>query len=332
LKQEEQTVKALKTGLTIIAVILTMCTIAAAEVADRIVAVVNDEIITQSELNRAFEPYANNIEATYQGSDKEAALKQNRAAFLQRLIDQILIEHEAKKAGMGITTIKDEEVMAVIRDMLDKNNASMEGYLKKLDAEGSSLNAAKKEIALQMLRMRLLRREVQSRILVTDEEIGVYYDKHRQDYEGKEAVRIRQILLPVTKDTGNIMRESVKEQARQLRTRILKGESFEMLASQYSKEPAAAQGGDIGFVERGVILPQVEQAAFNLPAGQVSDVIETEMGFHLITVVDKRGSGLKPLPAVRNEIKSKIEDEKVSKKYDEWIEGIRKKSFIDIRL
>jgi len=325
-------VKASKIGLTIIAAILTMCTMAAAEVADRIVAVVNDEIITQSELNRAFEPYAKNIEATYQGSDKETALKQNKAAFLQRLIDQILIEHEAKKAGMGITTIKDEEVTAVLKDMLAKNNVSMEDYVKKMAADGNSLGAVKKEIATQLLRMRLLRREVQSRILVTDEEIGEYYDKHRQDYEGKEAVRIRQILLPVTKDTGNIMRESVKEQARQLRARILKGESFEMLASQYSKEPAAAQGGDIGFVERGVILPQVEQVAFSLPVGQVSDVIETDMGFHLIMVIDKRGVGLKPLPAVRNEIKAKIEDEKVSKKYDEWIVELRKKSFIDIRL
>ena len=87
-----------------------------------------------------------------------------------------------------------------------------------------------------------------------------------------------------------------------------------MLAAQYSKGPAAAQGGDIGFVERGVILPEVEKAAFGLPVGQVSDVIETEMGFHIIAVVDKRGAGLKPLPAVRNEIKAKIEDEKARQK------------------
>jgi parvulin-like peptidyl-prolyl isomerase len=93
-----------------------------------------------------------------------------------------------------------------------------------------------------------------------------------------------------------------------------------------------AGGGDIGFVERGAILPDVEKAAFNLPVGGVSDVIESEMGFHIIVVVDKRGEGLKPLPVVRDEIKAKIEDEKIAKKYDEWIAGIRKKSFIDVRL
>ncbi|MCK7506742.1 MAG: peptidylprolyl isomerase [Desulfobacterales bacterium] len=91
--------------------------------------------------------------------------------------------------------------------------------------------------------------------------------KHRQDYEGKEAVRIKQILLPVPAGADKKTRESAREQARQLRERILKGEPFELLAAQYSKGPAAAQGGDIGFVERGVIVPEVEKAAFSLPVG-----------------------------------------------------------------
>ena len=328
----ENTVKFFKIGLAAILLIGLACGVVAAEVTDRIVAVVNDEVITLVELNRGFEPYAKNIEVNYKGNDKEATLQQNKKVFLQRLIDQLLIEQQAKKAGAGFTAVSDEDVMNVVKDMLAKNNLSMENYVKKLAAEGNSLEAVKKEISGQMLRMRLLRREVQSKILVTDEEIGEYYEKNRQDYEGKEAVRIKQILLPVAADADKKTRDSVKEQARQLRERISQGEPFEILAAQYSKGPAAAQGGDIGFVERGVMVPEAEKAAFSLPAGQVSDVIETEMGFHIIAVVDKRGAGLKPLPAVRNEIKAKIEDEKVTKKYDEWIEDLRKKSFIDVRL
>lgn len=304
----------------------------AADVADRIVAVVNDDVVTLAELNRAFEPYAKNIEANYKGSDKDTVLKQNKAALLQRLIDQMLIEHEAKKAGTGIAAIKDDEVMDVLNDMLAKNKITMADYQKRLADEGNTLENVKKEIKGQMLRMRLLRREVQSRILITDQEIGEFYDKHRQDYEGKEAVRIKQILLPVRADADKKERDRIRNQALQLRERILKGEPFEQLAAQYSKGPAAAQGGDIGFVERGVILPEVEKAAFGLSVGQLSEFIETEMGFHLITVVDKRGAGLKPLAVVRNEIKAKIEDEKIAKKYDEWIDGIRKRSFIDVRL
>ncbi len=322
----------LKICLTTILAILLVCGTVAAEVADRIVAVVNDEIITLGELNRAFEPYAKNIAATYKGNDMETVLQQNKAVFLQRLIEQILIEHEAKKAGPVFSTVKDEEVMAAIMDMLTKNNMSMDKYLKKLASEGKTLHAVKKDISSQILRMRLLRREVQSKIVVTDEEIGEYYDQHRQEYEGKDAVRIRQILLTAPADKDERTRASAREQARQLHERILKGESFERLAAQYSKEPAAAQGGDIGFVARGSILPNVEKVAFDLPVGQVSEVIETELGFHIIMVIDKRGAGLKSMPVVRNEIKAKIENEKLSKKYDEWINDIRKKSFVDIRL
>lgn len=321
-----------KIGLTTILALLLLCSVTGAEVADRIVAVVNDDVITLAELNRLFEPYAKNIEANYKGSDKATVLQQNKAALLQRMVDQMLIEHEAKKAGTGVATIKDDEVMDVLNDMLTKNKVTMADYQKKLAEEGNTLENVKKEIKGQMLRMRLLRREVQSKILITDEEIGAFYDKHRQDYEGKEAVHIKQILLPVPADADKGTRERAKVQALQLRDRIAKGEPFEMLAAQYSKGPAAAQGGDIGFVERGVIVPEVERAAFGLSVGQMSDVIESEMGFNIIAVVDKRGAGLKPLPVVRNEIKAKIEDEKVGKKYDEWIEGLRKQSFIDMRL
>ncbi|HQC11446.1 MAG TPA: peptidylprolyl isomerase [Smithellaceae bacterium] len=324
--------KAYKTGFAVILAVLLISAPAAAGVADRIVAVVNGEVITLSELHRAFAPYAAHIEANYKGPDKEAFLKQNQAAFLQRMIDQMLIEQEAKKPGAGIAAVKDEEVMAVVKDMLAKNRLTMQAYLKKLAEEGNTLESSKQEIRGQMLRMRLLRREVQSRILVTDEEIGEYYDKHREDYEGREAVHIRQIFLPVPEGADSGARDRVRAEANQLRERILKGERFEVMAARYSRGPAAAEGGDIGFVERGVMMPEVEKAAFSLPVGEVSEVLETEAGFLLLVVVDKKGAGLKPLPVVRDEIKAKIEDEKVNKKYDEWMAELRKKSFIDIRL
>ncbi len=324
--------KAYKTGFAVILAVLLISVPAAAAVADRIVAVVNGEVITLSELHRAFAPYAAHIEANYKGPDKEAFLKQNQAAFLQRMIDQMLIEQEAKKPGAGIAAVKDEEVMAVVKDMLAKNRLTMQAYLKKLAEEGNTLESSKQEIRGQMLRMRLLRREVQSRILVTDEEIGEYYDKHREDYEGREAVHIRQIFLPVPEGADSGARDRVRAEANQLRERILKGERFEVMAARYSRGPAAAEGGDIGFVERGIMMPEVEKTAFSLPVGEVSEVLETEAGFLLLVVVDKKGAGLKPLPVVRDEIKAKIEDEKVNKKYDEWMVELRKKSFIDIRL
>jgi SurA N-terminal domain. len=156
--------------------VILLCAPAGAEVVDRIIAVVNDDIITLYEFNAAFEPYLKNIENTYKGNDKETVIKQTRSAFLQRLIDNILIEQEGKKSGTGII-VKDEEVMDVIRDIMTKQKLSMQDFLKNLAKEGNSLDSVKKEIRTQMMRARLLRREIKSKVIVTDEEIGEYYNK-----------------------------------------------------------------------------------------------------------------------------------------------------------
>ncbi|KFZ44796.1 hypothetical protein KD27_03580, partial [Smithella sp. D17] len=290
--------------------VILLCAPAGAEVVDRIIAVVNDDIITLYEFNAAFEPYLKNIENTYKGNDKETVIKQTRSAFLQRLIDNILIEQEGKKSGTGII-VKDEEVMDVIRDIMSKQKLSMQDFLKNLAKEGNSLDSVKKEIRTQMMRARLLRREIKSKVIVTDEEIGEYYNKNRQDYEGKETVRIKQLLLLIPPNADSAAIAKVRTGAMQLHKSVMAGESFDLLIVKYSQGPAAAQGGDVGFVGRGTIIPEVEKVAFSLPVGQISEVIESSVGFHIIQVVDKKGAGLKPITAVREEIKTKIEDEKL---------------------
>jgi peptidyl-prolyl cis-trans isomerase SurA len=325
------TVKFYKGIVCILLGVIILCAPVRAEIVDRIIAVVNDEIITLYEFNTAFEPYLKNIQNNYKGTDKETVIKQTQEAFLQRLIDNILIEQEGKKAGTGII-VKDEEVMEVLQDILAKQKISMEQYLKNLAKEGKSLDFVKKEIRGQMMRARLLRREIKSKILVSDEEIGEYYNKNRQDYEGKESIRIKQILLLLPSNADRTIKEKMKNEALGLHKRALNGESFDFLALNYSQGPAAAQGGDLGYIGRGTIIPEVEAAAFSLPVGQISDVIESRIGFHIIQVVDKKGAGLKPLAAVREEIKTKIEDEKLDKKFDEWIASVRAKSHIELKL
>jgi len=324
-------VKFYKSIMVIILGVLLLCAPVRAEVVDKIVAVVNDEIITLYEFNTAFEPYRKNIENTYKGADKEAVIQQTRQAFLQRLIDNMLIEQEAKKSGAGIM-VKDEEVTEVLQDMLAKQKLNMQQYLKNLAKEGNTLEFVKKEIRGQMIRARLLRREVKSKILVTDEEIGEYYNKNRRDYEGKETVRIKQLLLLLPPNASAAIKAKIKNQALELRKRIMDGESFDLLIIKYSQGPAAAQGGDVGYIERGTIIPEVEAAAFTLPIGQISDVIESSVGFHIIQVLDKKGAGLKPIAAVREEIKTKLEDEKLETKFDEWMASVRAKSHIEIKL
>lgn len=322
--------KLYKAIVLIILFIMLMSAAATGEVVDKIIAVVNDEIITQKEFDEAFEPYLKRIEESYKSNDreKESVIKQTKDAILQRLIDNLLIEHEAKKMGVSV---KDEEVMNALKGMLSKQNTSLKDFLKKLEKEGKSLASVKNEMKGQMTRMKLMRWEIKSKIMVSDQEIGEYYDQHRDEYEGREAVRIKQILLLIPSDADKTARAKIKEKAVTLQKRAAGGESFDVLAAQYSQGPAADQGGDVGFIEKGGMIPEIEKVAFGLPLDRVSPVIESRLGFHIIKVVDKRGAGLKPINVVREEIKSKLEDEKLEKKYGEWISALRERSYIEIR-
>jgi parvulin-like peptidyl-prolyl isomerase len=299
------------------------------EIIDRIVAIVNGDSITLSELNNAFEPYRKKIDDSYTGPDKEKIIESNRMAMLKKMIDNILIGQEAKKSGIAIS---DNEVTEMINDMLSRRRIKVEDLQSELAKENSTMETYRKEVKEHLLRMRLLRREVRSRITVSEEEIGDYYLKNREAYEGKEAVRIKQILILYPNNPDEKIKANLWKQIDAIHKRLLSGEPFEQLAMQYSQGPGAAAGGDIGYIEKGAMLPAVETAAFRLKMDEISEVIKSSVGFHIIKVVDKRGAGIKPINSVRDEIKAKIEEEKADKKYDEWIQELRSKSLIDIKL
>lgn len=311
-----------------IAALVLMAPASYADVVDRIVAVVNDEIITLSDLNAAFEPYRKQIQDTYTGEGREGIIADARMSFLNRLVDNILIDQEAKKNRISV---KDEEVMATIDGILRQKNITMEDFIKLFASQGITFASYKKDITMQMIKMRLLRQEIKSKVMVTDDEVGEYYRNHRADYEGKEAVRIKQIFLAFPKGADEKAKEKVRREGEDIVRRLKEGESFDQLVVRHSQGPTAA-GGDIGFIERGVVFPEVEQAAFRMKKGEFSDAIPSPAGVHIIQVIDKRGTGAMPIETVREEIRAKIEDQKMEKKFDEWLSQLRKKSHIDIRL
>jgi peptidyl-prolyl cis-trans isomerase SurA len=297
-------------------------------VVDRIIAVVNDDIITLSELESAFQPYQKRISDTYRGPDRDKVIADGRNMILNRMIENRLIQQRSTKTGI---VVKDEEVMDTIKDLLRRRNIPMTELTKTLERDGSSLVAYKQEMKDQITRMRLLRRELKAKILVSDEEIGENYVKHRHEYEGKEAVRIKQILVLLPRDANPALQAKLQADAEGIRKRLIDGESFDLLAAQFSQGPSAATGGDIGFVEKGTMLPAVDAVAFRLAKDEISKIIVSEVGFHIIQVMDRRGAGAKPIEVVREEIKAKLEEEKMEKGYEEWIVDLRKRSHVEIK-
>ncbi len=299
------------------------------KVVDRIVAVVNGDIITLSELETAFQPFKKRIDDTYKGSDKDKLIADGHSLILSRMIDNRLIQQRSTKMGI---VVKDEEVMNTIKDLLLRRNIPIAEFTKTMEHEGSSLEAYKQEMKDQITRMRLLRRELKATILVSDEEIGEDYVRRRHEYEGKEAVRIKQILILLPQNADRGVQTKLKADADMLHKRLIGGESFDLLAAQFSQGPSAATGGDVGFLDKGTMMPEVDSVAFRLAKDEISEVIVSPVGFHIIKVLDKRGAGVKPIETVREEIKVKLEEEKMEKRYEEWIVDLRKRSHIEIKL
>jgi parvulin-like peptidyl-prolyl isomerase len=245
------------------------------------------------------------------------------------MIDNLLMEQQARKAGIAI---QDQEVNSAIKDLLERRNFSQDDLRKMLEREGTTMEAYRKGVLDQLVRIRLVQREIKSQVAVSDEEIGEYYRKHREDYEGKDTVRIKQILLPLSKEDDPAAKEKLREDAEVIHKRLLAGEPFELLSAKYSQGSAAAAGGDIGYIEKGMILHEVEEVAFGLPLNQISSIIESSIGFHIIQVIDRRGGGFKAIESVREEIREKIDQEKMEKKFGAWLEELRKRSHIEIKL
>lgn len=296
-----------------------------AEIVDKIVAVVNNEIITLSELNEQAEPFKERIEKGYTGKDKSRLLEETRKTVLNRMVDQILIKQEAKRLGV---TIKDEEVNSMISEMLKKRNVSMDEFKNLLARDGLSLESYKEEAKAHLMRGRIANREIRSKIMVTEQEIGEYYKLHRQEYEGRVAVKLRQILILCPSNATAEKKREVRAEMEFILSRIKSGEKFEDLAAKYSP----GLGGELGFVEKGSMLQPVEEAAFSLKVGEMSGIIESPAGYHIIQILDKRGAGIKTFESVRQEIIEELSREKSEKKFEEWIGELRKRSHVEIRL
>ncbi|MBW2557947.1 MAG: peptidylprolyl isomerase [Deltaproteobacteria bacterium] len=295
---------------------------------DRIVAIVNDEVITLSELDAILQTFMKRVEKAPQ-VQREKMVAQARVTAMDKLIDDMLIKQKAAKLNIIVT---DEDVDKALDNILEERHMSVEKFREALVREGAVLNEYKSEIRRNIISGRIIEKEIRSGITISEEEVGAYYGKHRNDYEGKEATRIQQILLLKPRDCNDSTREELRAKAEEILKRVKDGESFDLLVDKYSQGPAAKSRGDLGFVEKGMMFPEVDTAVSGLNKGESSGVIESPVGFHIIRVIDKRGAGIKPVDEVREEIVRNIGNEKINKKFKEWLKELREKSLVEIKL
>jgi len=307
--------RAMSRGLGVAAVLISALVVAAAsaEVADRIVATIDGEPITAHEL-RQF--------AT------EHRLEVSDAQALETLITNKLLDKEIKAQGISA---RDDEIDRYVEEIEARNGMDAERFKQALAAKGMTLEAYRAKVKNEIEKAQLVNREIRQRVNVSPEEIRRYYDAHLKDYLIDERVRVRDIFFALGPGADEDEIAHARAKAVEVRELAVDGHDFARLAKQFSEGPGAAQGGVLGTFARGEMEREVEEAAFALEPGRVSEPVRTATGFHLLRIDERIAAGHRPLDEVKDDIREALYNEALEERFQNWLSrDLRERHHVEV--
>ena len=296
---------------------------------DRIVARINDDVITLSELQEEGLPLFERLRENYTGQELDRRMRRAERELLDQLILKRLQLQYANQIGL---TASETEINAALKDVLNRNNLTQEQLVELLTKEGLTLQDYKDRLREQIILARLMNQAVRSRISVDSNEVDAYYQAHRDEFHRPDEVKVRHIFFHIDPGAESSQLAAVQALATRVHEEARNGGDFASLARRHSEDVTAQNGGDLGVIKRGEALPEFENVIFALHEGEVSDVIRTPNGLHIIKVDSIfKGSG-RPLSEVRADIERRVLQEKTEKRFKEWANELRDRAFIEITL
>ena len=292
---------------------------------DRVVAVVNQEVITWSDLYRFMEADASPAAKALPQEERRKIFKENEAMVLDSLITFRLQVQEAVNNRLSVSEAEVKETIDGIKKKYNMTDAQFQSSLK---TEGYSLEEYKRRLADQILQSKIVNLQVRSKILVTDADIDNFMKDNKHGTGSTEMYRIRQIFFNKPKDQAGIV--EVEEKAEAIFSRARQGEKFAELARQYSEDATRATGGDIGFIEKGSLAKEFSAALASMKQGDVSRPFWSDRGMHILML--EQMSAPKSPAEIREEAKAALQSKLFNERYKTWLKSLREKSFVDIRL
>lgn len=279
---------------------------------DKIAAVVNNEIITLSELEKETAK-ANELSEE----------KVDKRFILERLIDEKVLNMAATKQGISISDEELDYAMDQVKSQFGTDEEAIQEELKKQNITEEDL---RDQIKTQMLTRRLIDTEMQGRIAITEDEILEYYRTNYGEVEYGSQVRIAHILIPFDEKDSYVTAVKVSKEAQS-------GEDFSRLAREYSKDSvSASNGGDLGYFKKGDLMFEIESVVENMNEGDITDPIETSAGYHIVKVLEKRETSQASLGGYREQIKQAIYNRKSQEFLKDWVDKRREDVFVDIKI
>ena len=225
-----------------------------------------------------------------------------KRSFLRQIIDRELTLGEVQRLGIDVSEQELERKIAELRGDYPPGE-----FEKMLQQQGMVLEQWRQDLKTRLRMEKVIRQQVYDRVVVEDTEIESYYLENRKEFDRPEQVRASQIVLATEADGQRVL------------GMLRQGEDFGALAREHSLSPDGEQGGDLGFFARGEMPPQFEAVVFTLPIGRLSDLVQTDYGYHVFRVEEKRRAQRLKLEQVRPEIETRLRAEKEQTAYRDWL-------------
>jgi parvulin-like peptidyl-prolyl isomerase len=297
-----------------------------AEMADGILAVVNNAVITRAQLDDFVAPAIDTLRREYANQENVSNVFGQKAISvlndgLEQLIERQLILHEFDTEGYKMP---DSFVDQVVQDRIRERYGDRTTLMKTLQAQRLTYEQFRKDVRDQWIWMYMRSKNVSQEIVISPYKIENYYLAHQDDFKIEDEVKLRMIVLNKTSSDD----QSVPRMAAEILTQIKQGASFSQMASVYSQGSQRGQGGDWGWVERSVLRKELADVAFTIKLGQVSDVIDTPQACYLMLVEETRPAHVKSANDVRDEIEATLRAQQQKQLEEQWIDRLKQKTFI----
>jgi peptidyl-prolyl cis-trans isomerase SurA len=303
--------------------------VAQARVVERIAAVVNDEIIMLSEVEDHAAPVLRQVEAIPDPVTREQQRQKQLRRALDDLVSARLISQEATKRKLTITG---EEVQAHIDRVKAQQGWDDDQLRMYLSGQGMNLAELRDQVREQLLRTKVIRAALGEKLQISDSDLKEYYRTRKSRARDDVELEGAHILIPLSPEPTAAEVAAAEQQARELIQRARNGEDFAELAKKYSQGPAAESGGYLGSFRRGSLDPALEEAMFGLQAGEIGGPVRSRFGIHVVKVISRKEVAPPDFETIKPQLQQELFEERMESEVGHWVEELKKKAFIEVRL
>jgi peptidyl-prolyl cis-trans isomerase SurA len=314
--------------LVVLIPILLFPTAAPSIVIDGVAIIVNKDAILVSEINETMMPLMQEYRQRYSGDELKKKINELRETIIEQAIDTKLVLQIAKQKGVQV----DEKAVDARMQAVKERFPSEDEFLQALAAKGLTYREYRDQVSEQVLVQETIRQVLGADIRVSDNEIQEYYDTHPEEFITQPRLTLAQIFFSIPQDADAQRLRQLQQKAEQVRILAEDGLDFSELATKYSEGPYKDKGGVIGTVDPKDILPEIKDVAFSLQTGQISPVIQTNYGLHILKALDVAPARTITFAEAKPVIENLLHEKKRSEKYKDWIKKLRKDSYIDVKI